>query len=106
VINELLLKIVCAVPPILFYIHRKITGNNHSTTVRHKSGEVELSHKGINDRHTCHATPPPLNDIEICLPIVISAIINPITLEHFVAVEQAPISVEIAPEKLINVNCS
>jgi len=44
VINQLLLKPMSSMSPILFQVHRKVAGNNHSATVGHEASQIHFTH--------------------------------------------------------------
>ena len=101
-IDEHLLKVVGAEPPILLQILCQVACYDHTSTIRHESSFVHFSHKSVYNRHSRHAPSPPINDGHISLPIVVSAIVDAIAVKDFLAILHTPVPLVIAPKELIN----
>lgn len=101
-IDEHLLKVVGAEPPILLQILCQVACYDHSSPIRHETSFVHFSHKSVYNRHSRHASSPPINDGHISLPIVVSAIVDAIAVKDFLAILHTPVPLVIAPKELIN----
>ena len=101
-VNEHLLKVVGAKPPILLQVHRKVACYDHTSSIRHESSFVHLSHESIDNWHSRLTLSPPINDSHICLPVVISAIVDTIAVKDLLAVFHTPVSLIIAPKEFID----
>ena len=101
-IDQLLFKPVRAESPILLDIHSKVAGDNHAATIRHETSLIHFTHESVDQRHAGHSLSPPVDGVVACLPVIIGAIVDPIAREDFIAMVEAPVSVEISPEKFIN----
>ena len=105
-IDQSLLKPVSSISPILFQIHREVACNYSSSLLRHITSLVHLSDEGIYEWHTSQSSLPALYSLIIGLPIVVFAIIDSVSSEHFVLIPHAPVSVEISHQKIIDEDLS
>ena len=101
-VDEHLLKVVGAEPPILLQVHGQVACYDHSSSIRHETSFVHLSHESVDYWHSCHAPSPSIYDGHISLPVVVSAIVDAIAVKDFLAILHTPISLVIAPKELID----
>jgi hypothetical protein len=101
-INQLLLKMICPLQPVLPEIHGKIAGDDHPSPIRHKPSSIHVPNQCINQGHPSPSLPPPLYHLGLRLPLVVRPVIYSIGAEDLGAVLHAPEAVEISPEQLID----
>ena len=99
-VDEYMLKVVSAKPPILLQVHGQVTSYDLSSPIRQEPSFIHFSHEGVYYGHACHPSLPSLYDSHVCLPVVIRPIVDPIALEDGVALVHGPKLVIVTPEKL------
>ena len=77
-IYQHLFEVVSSPSPVLLQILRKVTSDNHPTTVWHETGLVHLSHHSIDDRHASLTLSPPLDHVFLNFPSVVGTIVDTI----------------------------
>lgn len=104
VINQLLLEVVSSPAPVLFQVHGQVACDNHSSSIRHEACLIHLPHQCVNQGHASSAIPPSLDRIFVDFPCVVFSVVDAVSAEYFVAIVHAPVSLEVTPKDLVDVN--
>lgn len=97
-IDQLLLEMISSLEPVLAKIHGEVASYDHSSTIRHESSCIHVSHESINQRHASTSLSPSLNNLLVILPSIVSAIVDSIRVKDLVSMAEAPIPIEVSPE--------
>lgn len=103
-VDQFLLEVVGTFSPILLQIHGQVACYHHPSSIRHEPCIVHLPHESIHKRHASITIPPSLNLLWICLPRIVSSVVDAILTEDFVAMVETPIPLEVSPEKFIHIH--
>ena len=103
-VDEYMLKVVCAEPPILLQVHRQVAGYDLSSTIRHPTSLIHFSHESVYYGHACHPSLPSLDDCHVSLPIVMRPIVDAIALKDGITLVHGPKLVIVTPEKLTHIH--
>ena len=101
-VHQHLLEVVGAVTPVLLQVEGQVRRDHLPASVGHPACLVQFSHARVNERHSCCALPPSLDELEVFAPLVDAFSMDAVLEEEGSSMVAGVEAKEVSPEEFVN----